>query len=228
MVDMRISVIFRVLALLVLMAVVTMPVSGAIGNDRSIRVKGVFVMVDEASLLERIKSISVRNPGRQEFIDRTYEMLNHEQYISSSSIRYSWPNDVVIEITEITPAAIVNTSELLLNDCSRVPMASGRAPINLVGVNTENPLLEENQCRRILGLLPIISAMPVSEITILGNGDYVLAIANRQLLVGKDDFLRSINRIRKVAQSMYSGRLDADYVDMRYASGMAVRKVSVL
>mgnify|MGYP001822151096 FL=1 len=126
------------LVALLLMSAASMPAISAIHDKRSIQVKGVFIQVDEAALLDRIKTISERNPGRQEFIEHVYQMLNHEPYIATSSVRYSWPNDVVIEIREISPVAILNKSELLSRDCGRVPKSDSTSHIKLVNINTEN------------------------------------------------------------------------------------------
>ena len=51
--------------------------------SRSIRVKGVFVLVDEAELLGRLKELSVGNANRKKFLDKfRYGKLSEKEYKS--------------------------------------------------------------------------------------------------------------------------------------------------
>ena len=198
------------------------------GGERSIKIKGVFVLVDEGSLLNRIKRVSIENPERQKFVDQVYRMLNHEPLIDSSTLRYSWPNEVEIEIREINPVASVNTSSLMLGDCRLVDGISDQLPVRLIDIVMEKTAFDTYRCEQLKNILSVIRQMPVNRVTILQNQDYVLGFDDRRLIATPANIIENPIKVKKVVELMRAGKIDAEYVDMRYASGLAIRKVANL
>lgn len=197
-------------------------------RHRSIHVKGVFVLFDEQELLTRIMSLSAQERDRQRFIGKVYSMLNKEPYVASSSIRYSWPNEVVISITEINPMAMVNKSSLLLSDCRIVSGSRINSPINLINIEIDEKLVDENKCQELMGILTVMRKIPVINLSVLVNDDYVLDTGSGLLVAKYINIIEDQEKMRKVALMMQTGKLDAEYVDMRYMSGLAIRKVAKL
>lgn len=194
-------------------------------GERSIQIKGVFILVDEGSLLNRIKRVSMENPERQKFVDEVYRMLNHEPLIASSTLRYSWPNEVEIEIREINPIARVNTSSLMLGDCRLIDSIPDNLPVRLIDVVMEKQKLDIYRCEQLKKTLSVIRHMPVNRVTVLQNQDYVLGFDDRRIIAASASLVENPMKVKKVVELMKTGKLDAEYVDMRYASGLAIRKV---
>lgn len=194
-------------------------------GERSIQIKGVFILVDEGSLLNRIKRVSMENPERQKFVDEVYRMLNHEPLIASSTLRYSWPNEVEIEIREINPIARVNTSSLMLGDCRLIDSIPDNLPVRLIDVVMEKQKLDIYRCEQLKKTLSVIRHMPVNRVTVLQNQDYVLGFDDRRIIAASASLVENPMKVKKVVELMRTGKLDAEYVDMRYASGLAIRKV---
>ena len=218
-----------VLVLIVIVAVMgLLPMLTSQEGYRSIQVKGVFVLVDEKQLLDRIMSVSARYHERQRFIDQVYSMLRREPYISSSSIRYSWPDEVEIAITEINPLAIINQSALLLGDCRIVPNDRSGMPVKLTKIEIDEKSVGGRKCQQFKSMLPVFRKLSVNKITALVNSDYILEIDGRQLVTGYENIVNDQNKLLKVIAMMRSGVVNAEYVDMRYVSGLAIRKVATL
>ena len=196
--------------------------------NRSIHVKGVFVLFDEKELLNRIMSLSAEEHDRQRFIDEVYNMLNSEPYVASSSIRYSWPNEVEISITEINPLAVVNQSALLLGDCRIVSGSQISSPASLVNIEIDEKSIDEKKCQELMNILPVIRKIPVINLSVLVNDDYILETGGGQLVAGYKNIIEDQEKVRKLAVMIHTGKLDAEYVDMRYISGVAIRKVAKL
>jgi cell division septal protein FtsQ len=201
------------------------PVFAGDDGERSIQIKGVFVLVDESSLLDRIKRVSMENPERQQFVDEVYRMLNHEPLIASSTLRYSWPNEVEIEIREINPIARVNTSSLMLADCRVIESISDQLPVRLIDILMEKKALDIYRCEQLKKILSVITQMPVNRVTVLQNHDYILGFDDRRIFAASANIIDNPMKVKKVVELMRAGKLDAEYVDMRYASGLAIRKV---
>jgi TnpA family transposase len=70
--------------------------------------------------------------------------------------------------------------------------------------------------------------MPVNRVTILQNQDYVLGFDDRRLIATPANIIENPIKVKKVVELMRAGKIDAEYVDMRYASGLAIRKVANL
>ena len=182
-------------------------------------------MVDEGSLLSRIKRVSMENPERHKFVDQVYRMLNHEPLIASSTLRYSWPNEVEIEIREINPVARVNTSSLMLGDCRLIDGISDQLPVRLIDIVMEKTGFDIYRCEQLKNILSVIRQMPVNRVTILQNQDYVLGFDDRRIIAAPANIIENPMKVKKVVELMRAGKIDAEYVDMRYASGLAIRKV---
>ena len=204
------------------------PIGGDAVDSRSIRINGVFVLVDEAEFLGKLKNLSANNSGRQEFLAEVRLMLNQEPYISSSSIRYSWPDDVVIEITEVSPVAILNEIELLLGDCRVVSKGSNKLSIKLMAFDTAGQSLKQFQCDQIMEILPILNLMLVDHATLLASGDYILEIRGQRVIVGFESIKESSEDISRIVSLMKKQGVDAEYIDMRYVSGVAIKQVAEL
>jgi cell division septal protein FtsQ len=188
----------------------------------------VFVLVDEEDLLNRIMNVSARNPERQQFVNKVYTMLNREPFVSSSTLRYSWPNDVEIEITEINPVAIVNSSALLLGDCSIVETSAKRLPVRLLDINMGEGSIDTRKCDRIMEIVSFAREIPVNTVTVLENDDYVLGMDGHQLVTGYENIVDRPKKIQQVIGLIKAGKIDAEYIDMRYVAGIAVSKVATL
>jgi|GEM_PF-3611588 len=196
--------------------------------SRSIHVKGVFVLVDEAELLGRLKELSIGNANRKKFLNEVRLLLEQEPYISSSSIRYSWPNDVVIEITEVSPVAVLNGDGLLLGDCRVVSKGSNKLSIKLMVFDTAGEGIEQFQCDQVMDVLPILNLMLVNRATLLASGDYMIELNGQRFIVGLGDIKESSEEIRRIAHQLEKMNVDAEYIDMRYVSGFAIKQVAEL
>lgn len=222
----------RVLVALALIAIVAVMQSATVlaypNEGREIHIKGIFVLVDEVGLLNQIKKISRANADRQEFVDSVYQRLSAEPYIAVSSIRYSWPNEVEIEIREVDPIASVDGASLLLDDCRLVGMPDRQIGMSLLHVQTDDFGFDKNRCQQLVRIMPVLKMLSVSKVMMKSNNDLVLEIHNRKLYVDYDDLHIRIGRIRKVIDFVKSGKIDADYIDLRYASGIAIKKAAAL
>jgi cell division septal protein FtsQ len=214
------------LAVIFSVSVYRTPIGGGGVDSRSIRINGVFVLVDEAEFLGKLKNLSAKNSGRQEFLDEVRLMLNKEPYISSSSIRYSWPDDVVIEITEVSPVAILNEKELLLGDCRVVSKGSNKLSIKLMTFDTAGQGLKQFQCDQVMEILPILNLMLVNHATLLAN--YILEIKGQRVIVDFESIKESSEDISRIVGFMKKQGVDAEYIDMRYVSGVAIKQVAEL
>lgn len=194
--------------------------------NRSIQVKGVFVLVDEESMLARLKQLSAVNANREDFLAEVRQMLANEPYVLSSSVRYSWPDEVVIEISEVTPVAVVNQRKLLLENCRTVDMDPAGLHTKIITFDTADGKLNESQCRRIVNVLPMLDSIPARHIKMLVNGDYIFDIEGSQLVVGENDIVNSAKKIRRMADLIRMNKINTGYIDMRYISGAAIRRVS--
>lgn len=198
----------------------------AVNVNRSIQVKGVFLLVDEESMLARLQRMSAANANREDFLAEVRLMLANEPYVLSSSVRYSWPDEVIIEISEVTPVAVVNQRILLLENCRTVDVDPAGLHARIIAFNTADGKLNESQCRRIVNVLPMLGSIPARHITMLANGDYILDVEGSQLVVGENDIVNSAEKIRRMASLIRMNRINARYIDMRYISGAAIRRVS--
>ena len=146
----------------------------------------------------------------------------------SSSIRYSWPKDVVIEILEVSPVAIINGSSLLLRGCSVMDIEASQLPVNLVAFDIGGRRLSKEQCRQIIGILPMLESMSIIRVSMLPNDDFSFHVGDGQLIVGQEDIKLSENKIKRMADLMNAKSIDVEYVDMRYVSGIAIRRAEKL
>ncbi len=192
---------------------------------RSIQIKGVFVLVDELDLHNRLSQLSLNNPDRRKFLDEVRTMLKNEPYLESSTIRYSWPDEVVLEISEVSPVAMINRDRLLLKDCRIVGLESEVLSAPLIDFAVSQEQLGDDICKQILEVLGPIHKTGARHVSILGNGDYVLDFGRTKLVIGKDQFHEVPGKIGKLSMLIRMNRLHAEYVDLRYISGAAIRRV---
>ena len=192
---------------------------------RSIQIKGVFVLVDELDLHSRLRQLSVDNNDRREFLKVVRAMLDKEPYLGSSTIRYSWPDEVVIEISEVSPLASINQEQLLLKDCRMIRLDSDSLSVPLIDITVPDEQLGGDFCKKIINTLAYMDIAGARHIEILGNGDYVLYIGRTKLIVGKDQLGKATKKIGRISMLVRTNRLQAEYVDLRYMSGAAIKRV---
>lgn len=195
--------------------------------SRSIHVKGEFLLSDESDLLHRLTTLSERNQNKSNFLNKVYSMLDNEPYISSSSIRYSWPDSVVIEITEVKSIAIVNERQLLLEDCGIIDINSDLSSVDVVNLNIVNKKINRSQCEHVLELLSNINAIldQINSITLLANNDYVLDFNKTRLIIGKEHVDKFSEKLIQIVKLIKTDKLKAEYIDMRYVSGAAISRI---
>ena len=177
-------------------------------------------------MLARLKQLSAVNANREDFLTEVRLMLANEPYVLSSSVRYSWPDEVIIEISEVAPVAVVNQRKLLMENCQTVDVGPAGLHARIIAFDTADGKLNESQCRRIVNVLPMLGSIPVRHIKMLANGDYILDVDGSQLVVDENDIVSSEKKIRRIVSLIRMNRIDARYIDMRYISGAAIRRVS--
>lgn len=194
--------------------------------NRSIQIKGVFLLVDQAELLGRLNRLSVDHPEQGEFVSKVTSLLESEPYVSSSSIRYAWPNAMIIEITEVTPLAIVNGRYLLLQGCRLIEYDPAVINITSQILYLESDIVDAARCREINKALANLEFLAADSVSIQSNGDYVLSFAGTRVVVDNAELAPGLAKIADIADRIRKQEISAKYIDTRYVSGAAIAQVA--
>ncbi len=190
------------------------------GKSYQINMTGSFLLVNQEDLLKRINDLSASVKNRQLFLNQIEKLLVSEPYIGSSNVRYNWPDEIVIDIQEIVPKALIRGHGFLASNCM---------VINYQGMNFENVYLFElkdiglnkSTCQKIIKIQPYLTN-EIKLVTLLSNGDYRLVIDDVQYVIS-DDFDKMFARVWRTHHGLWRrGLSDPLIVDLRYSSGGAV------
>ena len=198
------------------------------GVNRSIQIKGVFLLVDQADLLARLNQLSLNHPEQGDFVGKVSSLLESEPYVSSSSIRYGWPNTMIIEIVEIAPLAIVNGRYLMLKKCRLIEYDPAAINVSAQALYLDGDTVGPVQCREISKALAELESLHADSVSIQSNGDYVLSFAQAKLVIDNAELPRRLATFADIADRIKKHEISAKYIDTRYVSGAAIAQVTEL
>ncbi len=191
-----------------------------------ISMTGIFVLVDQKALLKRINDLSEIVGNRQLFLNRLEKLLTSEPYIQSSTVRYTWPNEVIIDIQEIVPKVLIRGHGFLSSDC----MIIGYKDTNFENVHffdLEKSDLNEFICQQVIQIQPYLTS-EIKLITLLSNGDYRLII-NDIIYVINNDLDKMFTKVWSIHHGLRrKGLVSSLIVDLRYLSGFTIKSVATL
>ena len=196
--------------------------------SRTIQIKGVFLLVNQQDLLSRLNRLSLDYPEQSNFVSKVLTMLEDEPYVSSSSIRYTWPNTMTIEIVEIAPLAIVNDRYLLLKECRLIPYDPATIDVSAQALYLEGDTVDAVQCRDINKALTDLKPLAADSISIQSNGDYVLKFVGTSVVVDNEELVSRLTVVAEIANRIRKDEINALYLDTRYVSGAAIAQVAEL
>ena len=192
-------------------------------SERHIGFNGSFVLVNQEELLGKVKKLSKQHANTEDFVASVKGLLDSESYIGSSSIRLSWPNTVLIGISEIDPIAIFNKTFLLTSTCKNFLHDGNLSKDGMLrftsGLEVSDPYL----CSRIRLISAFIDPESINSIEVLNNGNYKIKINDISYFIAGDDVGTDISRLMAVADKLSRIRHKIESVDLRYTSGGAVR-----
>lgn len=194
------------------------------GQEHEVRINGVFVLVDQQELMEKVKRIDAESRDKAQFISQVEHLLSREPYIQSSTLRYSWPNQVVIDIHEITPIALIGGQGYVTSNCKII--SSAKTPVTGIPVfEIEGDALDRHSCNKIQEIRPYLGK-GVRSVAIMSNGDYKLDVYSRRYVIS-DDLQTMFEKIRRIERQLNQMNMtEFMTVDLRYSSGSAVRVVA--
>lgn len=216
-----------VLILVLAVAFVYYGYSQSYGQQRHVRLNGVFVLVDEARLLDDIENIlhDKASPDSNA-LHRIEKRLGENPFIDSVSVRYTWPNELVVDINEVSPKAAIHGHGFLTGDCNVISDGRVLSIPSIPVIELESIKFDTSSCRRIMQMLRYIT-YDIDSIVLMSNENLRVIKGDIQYILGSDlasgfeQFALLDKRLREQGQS----RL---IVDLRYIAGAAVREVVML
>lgn len=227
---MRSQMILRIMGFVIVLgvlAVVTYQGLSLRSEQRyQISVNGVFVLVDQENLLSRINTLALNIESKTQFISELELFLAAEPYIYSSSIRYAWPNEVIIDIDEINPTALISGHGFLSEDCRVIAYEKSLAS-NIHVFELDQVEINKNSCQQIMAIHPYLNEQ-IRSVSLISNGDYRLKLDGVEYVIS-DDFEYMFDRVWRVHRRLKARHLNESLiVDLRYRSGSAIRVLAKL
>ncbi len=150
--------------------------------------------------------------------------LEKVPWVESVALRRVWPDQIKAKIVEHIAVARWNDDELLSNKGSRFKpekLTGLKGLPKLTGpTGTEQQVMA--QYHKIAQLIRPLG-MSVNELSVSSRGALVFVTNNFQVLVGRDDVIKKIQRFVKVYKTQLAIKKESiKSVDVRYSSGVAV------
>lgn len=191
-------------------------------SERRIKFNGSFVLVDQGKISGQINGLSEKHPDKYKFQSAVELLLKSEELIKSVSIRYVWPNDVIINVDEVVPVAIVGEKRLLTDDCQII----GYPVSNEDGgfIHFDIGLVQETDftCRQIMKIIPHVDFNGIKNITIFDNGNFRIGFDGIDYLITGKHISLEIERMKRISSALRDKGMSVSNVDLRYSSGGAI------
>jgi len=192
-------------------------------KDRQVSFNGSFVLLDQEGLFSKVDSLSSQHEDRNRFVSEIKKLLSSENLIESYSIRYSWPKEVIVNIREVSPLAILNNNKLITGDCKIFEFSKDVPSDRLMGFFVDTGMDEEYMCEKINTIIPYIDSLEVGKVSILSNGNYRITVNETDYLIAGANVPEEINRMLTISGMLESGDYGRAVVDLRYSSGGAIQ-----
>lgn len=222
------NIISFVLTILLLVAAIYYgyPQSGS--QQYHIHLNGSFVLVDEEELLNRIKNIIQKNNITDGISLRTLEKsLGKEPFVDSATVRYSWPNELVIDISEVLPRAFIRNHGYLSTDCRII---NNKQPLIKVShipvIQLEDIELNSRYCNKINQIISHFTH-EIDYIVLMSNEDLRIAKGSVEYILGKNN-QSGFEQLFLIDEQLQKSNETRLIVDLRYISGAAVKEVAML
>lgn len=159
-------------------------------------------------------------------VDHIKESLAQFPWVADASVRRIWPNEIVIQVTEKNPLARWNNAKLLSTNGQLFAPPITSIPTDLpefIGPEGEQLQVMQNYEQINAVLLPL--HLKIARIVLTADNAWSLMLDNGiKLNVGHKDSLTRVGDFVKVYPKIIGDHAhDVDYVDLRYANGLAVR-----
>lgn len=173
---------------------------------------------------------SVKNGFFAVDIERIKESVLQLPWVAQVVVRRTWPDAVIVAITEKTPVALWNDSSLLSSAGELFTPAAATYPTDLpkfAGPAGEQLLMAQYYVKMNAMLVPLNFKIARLELTPAMTWSITLD-NGMKLNVGHKDVLTRLDHFVKVYSKIVGDRVaEVEYIDLRYPNGMAVRWKSV-
>ena len=224
----KISTIYIIIFLFVLGFVFIVIYHGfKLYNEKNyqISMKGIFILTNQNILLKRINNLSKVTGNKQFFMSKINKLLSLEPYIKSFTVRYAWPNKIIINIEEITPVAIIKKYGFLTSECKLIKYENLSFE-NIYFFELNDVILNEFFCKKIMNIQNYLDKR-IKLITLLSNGDYKLKINNTEYIIN-DNFDEMFTKIWRIHKNLQKKNItNLIFLDLRYLSGSAIKTTLV-
>lgn len=193
---------------------------------QAVRVAGPFEHVTRVEIEEAIGEELSRGFFRVD-VDAVRAAAMALPWVRDASVRRVWPGNVHITVVEREAIARWNDDALLESDgtlfAPRQLASTGSLPLLRGPAGTQLEVLAFY--RRLSRAFEALAALPVRQVTLAPRGSWRAVLdGGIELVVGEAPSERRLERIARAFPRIFGDRLgDVERVDMRYASGIAVR-----
>lgn len=159
-------------------------------------------------------------------VDVIKERLMHFSWVSEAYVRRIWPNQIVIQIIEKKPIARWNHVSLLTTSGEIFSPVKDSSPQELpVFVGPEGEQMQMLNYYHNMNTLLTPLQFKIAKLELTPTLSWQVTLTNGiKLNMGYKDVLTRIGHFVKVYPKIVGDRSkDVDYVDLRYANGVAVR-----
>jgi cell division protein FtsQ len=153
------------------------------------------------------------------------QAVNQLPWVENATLTRKWPDEIFIQITEQTPIARWNNTQLLNNHGNVFTPGTSTAIPDLPSLygpnNLQNTVWEGYQAMNgllsTIGLKIISASMSPRQVwdVYLNNGTH--------LILGREDVLKRLKKFVSVYPKIKHQTNDMQYVDLRYSDGFAVK-----
>ena len=163
-------------------------------------------------------------------VDRIKEKILQLPWIAEVVVQKVWPNQVIITINEKNPVARWNNASILSSQGELFAPDLTTYPTNLPqfsGPTGEQILMTETFAKMNDALQPL--HFKIARLELTPTMTWTATLSNGvKLHIGHKDVLTRLNHFVKVYPKIVGDKVaDIDYIDLRYANGVAVRWKSV-
>lgn len=164
-------------------------------------------------------------------VDTIKDRLLKSPWVSNAVVQRIWPDKVMITVVERTPVARWNDGRLLSSNGEIFTPDASSYPNDLpVLVGPDGQHIEMLQYYKKLSSLLTPLRFKISRLELTPELSWNLTFDNgMRLNVGNKDVLTRMGHFVKVYPKIIGDRIaDVEYIDLRYANGLAVRWKTVV
>lgn len=167
------------------------------------------------------------------------QQLQELPWVAMAVVKRSWPNRLVIILTQKTPVARWHNDGLITADGDIFFPGVATIPINLPTLKTPADLIREAIALLMQARSTVVGVnLQIKELILTERQETTLILQTRdasspkqnaapltiKVLLGQTDIQERLQRFIDIYPKVFANRLDqVQYADMRYANGMAVK-----